>query len=107
MQRKHLTSEDIAPEAAALIRDLKAENERLRDGGEVKVRVPPMPETLDRRPFVSASGEIIDGYFEGDREWAEENQEAVAWLADNHVAIRSAIECTPAGRKALEEAGDA
>ncbi|QIG75676.1 hypothetical protein EVC20_105 [Rhizobium phage RHph_Y2_17_1] len=50
--------------------------------------LPPMPETVDRRPY---DEETYPGYLEGDRDWAEHNSEAVEWLADNHAAIRAAI----------------
>jgi hypothetical protein len=50
--------------------------------------VPPMPETADRRSYIDSEP---DGYLEGNRDWAEVNDDAVEWLADNHRAIRAAL----------------
>lgn len=47
-----------------------------------------MPPTQDRRPY---DDEDPDGYLEGNNDWAENNNEAVEWLADNHAAIRLAL----------------
>jgi hypothetical protein len=58
----------------------------LSAGGEPEV--PPMPETVDRRPY---DDEDPEGYQEGDDDWSSNNPGVVAWLADNHVAIRKAL----------------
>jgi len=72
-----------------------------QDGNEVAspaqdergAEVPPMPETADRRPY---DDDEPDGYLEGNRDWAEANNDAVEWLADNHRAIRAALSARPA-----------
>ena len=54
----------------------------------VAVKVPPMPQTEDRRPL---DDDDPDGYLESNSDWAVNNNDAVEWLADNHAAIRSAL----------------
>lgn len=49
-----------------------------------------MPRTDDREPF-SDDG-MYEGYLESDIDWCRRNSEAVSWLIDNHVAIRSSLE---------------
>ncbi|WP_276122616.1 hypothetical protein [Pararhizobium qamdonense] len=56
--------------------------------GRPVVKVPPMPETVDRR---SLDDDESDGYLESDIDWARNNPDALAWLAHNHAAIRAAI----------------
>jgi hypothetical protein len=58
------------------------------DGRKIAEALPPMPETVDRRPF---DDDEPDGYLESDTDWAQNNWEAVRWFADNHAAIRAAI----------------
>ena len=54
--------------------------------------VPPMPETDDRGSFGCLPYSTTPlPYEESDRDWADRNNEAVAWLADNHAAIRAAL----------------
>jgi hypothetical protein len=53
-----------------------------------QVPVPPMPATVDRRPY---DEEAYPGYVEGNADWAANNPNAVTWLADNHAAIRAAL----------------
>jgi hypothetical protein len=49
-----------------------------------------MPACDDREPF----GWPLEGTdaLESDKDWAVRNWEAVRWLADNHLAIRAAVE---------------
>lgn len=55
-----------------------------------------MPETDDRQPFgcLGYSDVPLD-YMESNRDWADRNNEAVRWLADNHAAIRAALRASP------------
>ena len=50
-----------------------------------------MPMTVDRRPY---EDDKSNGYLESNRDWADNNDEAVTWLANNHDAIRTAISHT-------------
>jgi len=52
--------------------------------------VPKMPPIVPRRTFIDTLGEELDCH-ESNRDWADENDEAVTWLADNHEAIRTAL----------------
>lgn len=54
---------------------------------------PTMPDCDDREPFGKLPGcdEPLD-YLESNRDWADRNDEVVDWLADNHAAIRAALE---------------
>lgn len=63
------------------------------DSQLVEVVAPPMPECSDREPFgcLPFSDKPLDGYMEGNRDWADRNNEVVEWLADNHSAIRAAL----------------
>lgn len=45
-----------------------------------------MPITSDRLPSHP------EGYFESDADWCRRHPDAVAWLIDNHAAIRAAVE---------------
>ena len=53
-----------------------------------------MPQTDDRRPL---DNDMPGGYLESNRDWADRNDAAVTWLADNHVAIRTAYEARRKG----------
>jgi len=55
--------------------------------------VPAMPPCDGRQPYgcMPYSAEPID-YLESNRDWADRNNEVVEWLADNHEAIRAALE---------------
>lgn len=56
-----------------------------------------MPETDDREGFGCLPYSTTPlPYDESDRDWADRNNEAVAWLADNHKAIRAALAQPPA-----------
>lgn len=48
-----------------------------------------MPPTKDREPF---DPKQPDGMRESDIDWARSNRDAVAWLAENHAAIRAALQ---------------
>lgn len=50
--------------------------------------VPAMPTSVDRRPYDDADPE---GYLEGDGDWCDNNRATVAWLIENHAAIRAAL----------------
>ena len=62
--------------------------------------LPPMPKTEDRRPY---DEEAYPSYLEGDTDWASNNPEALTWLADNHVAIRKALEGSAATIELLKD----
>lgn len=79
---------------------------KAREAAEVvHVKMPPMPVTVDRRSY---DEEAYPGLMEGNKDWADNNNEAVEWLADNHAAIREALNACPAALvKEYTEARDA
>ena len=52
-------------------------------------RLDEMPETTDRQPLYASEP---DGFLESDQDWVRSNEDAVRWFADNHRAIRAALE---------------
>lgn len=58
-----------------------------RDVSPHVLNVETMPPTRDRESHCTKA----DGYGESDQSWALAHPEAVAWLIDNHRAIREAI----------------
>lgn len=59
------------------------------DVGTLIARLDEMPETTDRQPL---DANEPDGLLESDQDWVRSNEDAVRWFADNHKAIRAALE---------------
>lgn len=51
--------------------------------------LPTMPPVIERRPL---DDDDPDGYAESDRDWFENNRDAVLWFLDNHKEVRFAVE---------------
>jgi hypothetical protein len=84
----HVDADIWMSEAAAMLRACKTGDVLLRECAGAVTEIPPMPPTTSRRPYIDTEPE---GYLESNRDWAEANDEAVEWLADNHLAIRRAL----------------
>lgn len=67
---------------------IKALRAQLAEQGALLRKVPDMPKSVERRLFDDADP---DGYLEGDGDWCDNNPEVVAWLIENHEAIRAAL----------------
>jgi hypothetical protein len=52
--------------------------------------LPPMPPIEPRRPLDYEYPDP-DGYMESDRDWSENNMDAVIWFLENYEAVRAAI----------------
>lgn len=65
--------------------------------------LPPMPATQDRQAY---DEETYPDYVEGNRDWAEANNDAIEWLADNHKAIRAVLASNPVNAKQTKPDGE-
>ncbi len=77
--------------------DLAQAEQQEAQGAQAGMCLPEMPVIQERRPY----DEYLFGpdVLEGDGDWADNNLGAIAWLADNHCAIRAALATQPAAIK--------